>query len=173
MADQTTGKAGVRAEIAAAASEAVAAGRADGEQLSLLMPPIPAVDAKGRKFDVAAMAAGAEARRGPGRPRGAENRATKELRRYLLERGTNPAEWLVRWLAIRPDELAKYLGCTVLEAFREQRIVAAEIRKVFVPDLASTDDAGQAVPLLNLNIDAMAGGADGSDDDAAEGASHG
>jgi hypothetical protein len=142
----------VRGEIAAALSGAVAAAdaAAAGDQLPLFPSPIPGRSAKsGRAFDVEALERAAEGRR-VGRPPGAVNKSTARMREYMLARGVNPVEWLVRWLQPTPDELAEYLGCTTLEAFREQRIVASELRPVFMPNMAPTDDQGRPVPLVNI-----------------------
>jgi hypothetical protein len=160
MADHTTGRKAVQAETAAALSQAVAAAdaAAAGEQLPLFPVPIPARNARsGKEFDVAALQAAAEKRRG--RPPGAVNKSTAKMREYLLARGVNPLEWFMRWLLVTPDELADYLGCTVKEALQEQRLMASELGPIFMPRMAPTDDAGKPVPMLNITIGGAAGGA--------------
>lgn len=161
MADHSTGKNAVRGEVAAALSGAVASAdtAAAGEQLPLFPSPIPATTHGGRTFDTDALQADAEARRKAGRPAGAVNKASARMREYLLARGVNPVEWLIRWLQPTPDQLAAYLGCTTLEAFREQRQVAAELRPVFIPNMAPTDDEGRPVPLVAINIGGQPGAA--------------
>lgn len=162
MTDHTTGRKAVQGEVAAALSGAVAAAdaAAAGEQLPLFPSPIPAVNVRtGRVFDVEALQADAEARRKAGRPAGATNKATARMREHLLARGINPAEWLVRWLQVTPDQLADYLGCTTVEAFREQRIIADALRPIFIPNMAATDDQGKPVPVVNITIGGQPGAA--------------
>jgi hypothetical protein len=57
------------------------------------------------------------ARRGPGRPPGALNRATKELREFILTNFTDPVIGAARVMMMRPQDLATALGCTLLEAY--------------------------------------------------------
>ena len=56
-------------------------------------------------------------RRGPGRPPGAINTATREMRDYLAANFTNPVIARARVMMMNPHDLAKALGCTPLEAF--------------------------------------------------------
>lgn len=61
-------------------------------------------------------AAAIEARKGRGRPRGARNKRTEELRAYLLSRYRHPLETLAAIQSQDPDILAAELGCSELEA---------------------------------------------------------
>lgn len=56
-------------------------------------------------------------KRGPGRPPGAINTATKEMRDYLAANFTNPVIARARVMMMNPHDLALALGCTPLEAF--------------------------------------------------------
>lgn len=112
-------KPGLDAALTALAPERDAPAR-EGEQLSLL----PAQAAKAAQFDgLAGTAVAAEARRGPGRPKGAKNRSTQEWRDYLLAQGSSPLLQLLRVANANPIELATVLGCKPLEAL--DRILAA------------------------------------------------
>jgi hypothetical protein len=147
MADQNSGKRGVQKEIARAAAGEVAAERAaaDGEQLGFFAPPIP--DAAKR----AEIVADAEAReRKAGRPKGATNIATRQLREYVLSRGKNPVIWKISWLTMTVEQLAEYLKIKPVEAFDRQLAIANSLQGIVLPNLAATDEAGNAVPSINM-----------------------
>lgn len=147
MADQNSGKRGVEKEIARAAASEVAAelAAADGEQLGFFAPPIP--DEAKR----AEIVADAEAReRKAGRPKGATNIATRQLREYVLSRGKNPVIWKISWLTMTVEQLAEYLKIKPAEAFDRQLAIANSLQGIVLPNLAATDAAGNAVPNINM-----------------------
>lgn len=83
----------------------------------------------------AALAAGIEERRGPGRPAGAVNRATRQMRDYILRNFTDPAVGLAQ-TGLRSTlestiaaaiALAQQLGCKPIEALELMRKCSAEL----------------------------------------------
>lgn len=149
MADQNSGKRGVQKEIALALAGEVAAekAKAEGEQLGFFAPPI-ADEAKRNRI-----VAEAEAReRKAGRPKGAQNLSTRQLREYVLSHGKNPAIWKISWLTMTVEQLAEYLGCKRLEAFDRQLAIANTLQGIVLPNLAATDENGNAVPMINMNF---------------------
>lgn len=147
MADQNSGKRGVQKEIARQLADEIAEekAKAEGEQLGLFAPPIPA-----GAFRDQVVAEAEERRRKAGRPKGAKNHSTREMREYLQKRGIHPAVWNISWLNMTVDQLAAYLSCTKLEAFREQRAIAGILTPLVLPALAATDENGNAVPTINM-----------------------
>ena len=147
MADQNSGKRGLQKDIARALADEIAEekAKAEGEQLGLFAPPIPA-----GAFRDKVVAEAEERRRKAGRPKGAKNHSTREMREYILKRGVHPAIWNSSWLNMTVDQLAAYLNCTKLEAFREQRAIAGILTPLVLPTLAATDEAGNAVPNINM-----------------------
>lgn len=147
MADQNSGKRGVQRDIARQLAGEVAAEKAagEGEQLGFFAPPIP--DEAKR----AEIVADAEAReRKAGRPRGATNLSTRQLREYVLSRGKNPVIWKISWLTMTVEQLAEYLGIKKAEAFDRQLAIANSLQGIVIPNLAATDEAGNAVPTINM-----------------------
>ncbi|MBS7703186.1 hypothetical protein [Chelatococcus asaccharovorans] len=155
------GARGERGVIAAAVSEAagaVAADRAPDEQLGLFEAPA------GRRMDVEQAAEDHAARRGRGRPPGAANRSTRELREWLMRGGVLPQRWMMDWLLLSVEELAARLQCSRLEAFDRQASLADRLGRYFMPHLAPTDAQGAAVPMVALMVGGQAvnGAATGS-----------
>lgn len=149
MADQNSGKRGVQKEIARALAGEVAAEKAgaDGEQLGFFAPPI-ADEAKRNQI-----VAEAEAReRQAGRPKGAKNINTRQLREYVLSHGKNPVIWKISWLTMTVEQLAEYLGCKKVEAFDRQKAIADSLQGIVIPNLAATDENGNAVPMINMTF---------------------
>lgn len=99
-------------------------------------------------------------RRGPGRPKGAENRATREWRDYLLRRGEHPLEWMMRWSMHTPESLAAELGCTKAEAFDRLAKLRTELAPYFMPKMQPVDEDGRPVPMVNLTIGGSGPGGD-------------
>ncbi len=95
-------------QIAVEAVEGIKAGLTEAEQLGLL-------DLAGKPMT--ATQAEAE-RRGRGRPLGASNHSSRELRRFLGAVGADPLMQTVEWLRLSPEELARRLGCSIAQAFR-------------------------------------------------------
>lgn len=94
----------------------------------------------------------AERQRKAGRPKGAQNRSTRELKEFLLKTGVVPQTFMHKWLNIEPEQLAKRLGCTVFEAFNKQIDIARELGEYIIPKMARTDGQGNAVPLMGLFV---------------------
>jgi hypothetical protein len=149
---ETGGKVPVGAAIVAASKALNGA----EEQLPLFEPP--SFGAENPAIGVVVARAEAE-RRGPGRPPGALNKSTRDLRQWLLGRGVHPLETLMRWGMHSPHSLAIELGCSKLEAFDRLKAVWAELVPYFVPKLQPTDESGQAVPFLSFVIGGAEGGA--------------
>ena len=147
MADQNSGKRGLQKEIARRLADEVDAEKAaaEGEQLGFFAPPI-ADEAKRNQI-----VAEAEAReRQAGRPKGAKNINTRQLREYVLSHGKNPVIWKISWLTMTVEQLAEYLGCKKVEAFDRQKAIADSLQGIVIPNLAATDEAGNAVPTINM-----------------------
>lgn len=102
-----------------------------------------------------------ELRRGPGRPRGARNVATEEARRLFLGIAEHPLLSLAKVARMGPHGIAQWLGITP-DAGMAHWMRALEItRRVFVPDLAPTDRAGNAVTPVLIQVGGAGGAADG------------
>ena len=157
------GIAGIAAAAVAGAGAALAADQAAAaaDQLDLLAPPTRLTG--DRAAQVQRTLSDHHRARGGGRPPGAQNLATRQMREYLLARGVHPLENLMRWALHTPETLSTELGCTLLEAFRELKAVWAELAPYFAAKVAPTDDKGNALPLFNLQIggSTVAVGADG------------
>jgi len=59
--------------------------------------------------------------RRPGRPKGARNKRTTDMAEWILRQGSPPLLTLVRMADMPVDEMAKRLGCSLLEAWQEKR----------------------------------------------------
>lgn len=147
MVDQNSGKRGVGKEIARrlAGEVADAKAAAEGEQLGFFAPPIP----EGAVRDKI-VAEAEERERKAGRPKGAKNLSTRQLREYVLAHGKNPVIWKISWLTMTVEQLAAYLGCKMAEAFDRQLAIANSLQGIVLPNLAATDEAGNAVPTINM-----------------------
>jgi hypothetical protein len=147
MADQNSGKRGVQKEIARRLAGEIAEEKAaaEGEQLGFFAPPIPD-EAKRREI----LAQAEERERKAGRPKGALNVSTRQLREYVLAHGKNPVIWKISWLTMTVEQLADYLGCKKAEAFDRQLAIANSLQGIVLPNLAATDEAGNAVPTINM-----------------------
>lgn len=64
------------------------------------------------------------ARRGPGRPPGSQNKRTAEFVDYLRAQYRSPLQVMAEIWSRPAPQLAAELGCSVLEAFQEQRRAA-------------------------------------------------
>lgn len=94
----------------------------------------------------------AERQRKAGRPKGAVNRSTRELKEFILKTGTVPQLWMVRWLNLEPEQLAQRLRCSIEKAFDFQLTIARELGEYIIPKMARTDGQGNAVPLMGLFV---------------------
>jgi hypothetical protein len=90
-------------------------------------------------------------RRGRGRPAGAVNRATRDLRAFVTAQYRHPLVTLARIQAQDPVELAKSLGCKPAEALDRIQRAATELAPYLVGKMPVQDANGDAVlPVLNL-----------------------
>jgi hypothetical protein len=96
------------------------------------------------------IAADTEQRRKGGRPPGAQNIATRQIREYLLKKGVVPQKWMMDWLLVSPEELAARLRCSIGEAFDKQVSLAKELGRYIMAPMATVDDKGNAVPTLAM-----------------------
>lgn len=134
----------IGAAVAAAAGDLGARkAAAAGEQLALLPVPMGNPRAKHLRHDV-------ERRNQAGRPPGAVNKSTAQLREWLLARGVHPLQRMMEWMLHTPQSLAAELGCTQLEAFDRLRQLWADAAPFFAPRLQPTDDQGNAVPFFQM-----------------------
>lgn len=97
-----------------------------------------------------------------GRPKGAQNLATRELKTWIVHLlGGTPQEAMARWAMLEPEELAKRLGCTVAEAFDRQQKIRMELAPYFMARMQPVDDQGRPVPFVALAIGGQVGNANG------------
>jgi len=121
-------------------------GAQDPAQLDLLaeMPP--------SRFEGGAQVAGTNRTlgevlkaRGAGRPRGAQNIATREVRELIRRLFGDPLLEMARETLHTPETLARELGCTLLEAFDRLQRVREALIPYFYARLAPTDQEGRPV----------------------------
>ena len=145
------GKRAAVADALGAASARVAADRAEPEQVPMF--PVPTRFHGDR---AAALNAAIAHRRGQvGRPKGSKNRASAELREWLLARGVDPLQQLMEWAMHTPTSLAAELGCTRAEAFDRLVRLWEACAPFFHARLAQVDGQGApVVPSLNVQIGA-------------------
>lgn len=97
-------------------------------------------------------------RSGPGRPVGAVNRVTKDIRRLLLSQFKHPLVALAEIYSTDTLALASHLGCKPEAALGVQVRAAAEVAPYLTAKQAAVDDKGAAVmPTLVMNFGASAG----------------
>lgn len=142
------GRSGVmRAAVAAAAGDlAQQRAAAAPEQLTMLPVPIGNPRAKHLRRDV-------DRKREAGRPPGATNISTRELREWLLRRGIHPLQQLFLWAQHTPQSLAAELGCSQLEAYNQLRQSWADLLPYLAPKMAPVDPLGNVVtPFVQFNV---------------------
>lgn len=169
MAEQGKGAAGI---VAGMLQEASAHIPSEAEQLDMLVASqrpgserlhVTSPSGKRQRFDGAGLAAEVERTAKAGRPPGAQNLSTRELRAWVVRLlGGTPQERLARWCMLEPEELARKLGCSVVEAFDRQIAILKELQPYFMARMAPVDDQGKAVPLINVQLgSSQLGGAGG------------
>lgn len=95
---------------------------------------------------------------GPGRPAGAQNRVTRDIRRLLLSQFKHPLVALAEIYSTDTLALASHLGCKPEAALGVQVRAAAEVAPYLAAKQAAVDDKGAAVmPTLVMNFGASAG----------------
>jgi hypothetical protein len=142
----------MKAEVAAAVEKGALgvreAGAAAAEQAELFPLPVE-------------IGANAEQRiesvRKAGRPPGAANRSSRELREWLLRRGVLPQAALMQWVMGGPDGVLAWItgghpdiadAETRAVAYREWRTVCVELGSYLLPKQAQVDEAGRTVPQM-------------------------
>jgi len=144
-------KSALNSDLAVSARAAGAAAPA-AEQLDFLAPVARSVN----KHDAAGMAdlvAESQARRKRGRPKGAENLSSRQLREMITRAADGvPILQSASYLALEPEEMALRLGISTVEAFDRQEAIRARFDRLFVAPLAPTDEKGNAVPGLVISI---------------------
>lgn len=149
MSSASVGK-GVFAERAPAALAAHVG--TEAEQLDLL-PVIARSVSPHDQAGLAQLVADEQERRKAGRPKGATNVSSRQLKAMIEQvLGGNPLLWRARWLALEPEEMALRLGITKDEAWNRQDKIAAEFARYFLAPLAPTDEKGNAVPSIAVLI---------------------
>jgi hypothetical protein len=91
-----------------------------------------------------------EARRGRGRPKGAQSVSTTQWRDFALRHGPHPVVAMMRWLDLGPHGLAAELQIPLKEAFDRWAGLAKELAPYFMARQAPVDDRGKAVPGLAI-----------------------
>jgi hypothetical protein len=89
-----------------------------------------------------------ERKRGRGRPAGAANKSSGDLRKFLQHQGVDPHMIMAGWLALSPEEMAARIGCKVAEALDRQMRMAESLMPYVRAKLAPVDDTGRAVPVM-------------------------
>ena len=92
-----------------------------------------------------------------GRPKGAQNLATRELREYLLKRGILPQQALMQWFLLGPEGLAKALTCSKAEAFDRWARLAEGLGKYFMAPMTPVDAEGKPAPSFAVFIGGRTG----------------
>jgi len=140
-------KSALNSDLAVSARAAGAAAPA-AEQLDFLAPVAERISS----IDPEAIAANAADERKRGRPKGAENLSSRQLREMLVRAGGHPLIHLARWATMTPEEMARRLDCKVVEAFDRQVAIWDKLAPYVAAKLAPTDEKGNAVPGLVISI---------------------
>ena len=90
--------------------------------------------------------------RGRGRPAGAKNIATKEVKDFIRRVIGDPMIESARWMLHTPESMAKELGCTKLEAFDRLEAIRRDLRPYYYGRAAPVDDQGQALPVFQMVV---------------------
>ncbi len=132
----------------AVSARAVAAEAPAAVQMDFLQPVAERIEL----HHAEAVAANAIEERKRGRPKGAENLSSRQLREMIVRAGGHPLIHLARYATMTPEEMAIRLRCTVLEAFDRQVAIWDKLAPYVAAKLAPTDDKGNAVPGLMIAI---------------------
>jgi len=152
---------GVAGVVAEAVREAQATLPAPAEQLDLLAASQrPA--AERLSWDGDKLAAEVARTGKAGRPKGAQNLSTRELKDWIVRLlGGTPQERLARWAMLEPEELAKRLGCSVADAFDRQVKILEGLGPYLMAKMVPVDNEGNAVPFIQLVSGGQVQGANG------------
>lgn len=153
---------GATGAVAAALSEAKAGMPAPAEQLDLLAATQrPSGDRL--SWDAGAVAAEVKRTGKAGRPAGAQNLSTRELKAWIVQLlGGTPQERMARWVMLEPEELGKRLGCSVADAFDRQVAILKELSPYLMAKMQPVDETGKAVPFIQLVTGGQVQGANGA-----------
>ncbi|MBI5112882.1 MAG: hypothetical protein HZA68_13015 [Rhodovulum sp.] len=138
---------GVRGAVGAIVAAASAARPAEPVQMELLPPGLDGLPETQR----ARVEPGVRAARA-GRPPGAENKMTREVKDFVRQVMGDPVIERARWMLHTPESLAAVLGCTKLEAFDRLDRIRAELSRLWYAPAAPVDEDGRPVPTLNLVV---------------------
>lgn len=140
---------GVARGAVAAAGELARGGGAEEEQLDLvgMLPPRREAEDAGLVRDH--VLANARAR-GVGRPLGAPNLATRQVKEFIVKVFGDPLIESARWLLHTPATLARALDCTVAEAFDRQQRIREALAPYIHAKVAPVGEDGQPVPFFQL-----------------------
>lgn len=94
--------------------------------------------------------------RGVGRPPGAQNKATRDMRDFLRARGFDPLVWMVRWAQHTPETLAAELRCSSLDAFDRLHRLHAEMAGYFYGRMLPVASDGREPPTFVMVVPAAA-----------------
>lgn len=129
--------------------------REDPEQLDLGILP---TRFHGEKAEEQRKIVSADQRaRGAGRPPGAQNLATRDVKAFVRKLFGDPMIDSARWLMHTPQTMAKELGCTIAEAFDRQEAIRRDLRPYFYARLAPVGEDGQPVPFLQMILGGQGG----------------
>jgi len=141
---------GIARELVAGAAAAAAA---DGAEAQLdLLALLPAGRQAPTEAESAAILANAMPR-GRGRPLGAGNLATREVKRALVKLFGDPLLESARWLLHTPHTMARELSCSPLEAFTMQQRIREALAPFIHAKVAPVGEDGRtALPTFQLVI---------------------
>lgn len=98
-----------------------------------------------------------------GRPKGAQNIATRELREWLLSRGVLPQEQLMKWFLLGPEGMQKALNISHLaDAFDRWAKLGDHLGRYFMAPMVPVDDDGKPAPSFTVVINGSTGVVDAS-----------
>lgn len=92
------------------------------------------------------------AKRSPGRPKGAQNKASRDLREFWRKAGFDPARFKLQWAQHTPESLAKDLNCTIAEAFDRLNALYSELMSYAYGKALPIDGDGNAVPYFLMQV---------------------
>ncbi len=115
------------------------------------LPLIPADDLPGLPSEAAARRlALVEGSRGRGRPAGAPNRSTEQMRRWLLSKYPHPLQVLAETYSRPTADLAHEIGCSRDEAFKLQLLAARELAPYVAGKMPVEVQVSGDLPMLIL-----------------------
>jgi len=91
--------------------------------------------------------------RGPGRPKGATNKLSKDVKTLIYRLLGDPLLAQADWARHTPESLARVLGCSKLEAFDRLMQIHRELAPFLHARMAPVDGDGNAVvPTFTMSI---------------------